>query len=148
MYDGDPTIDYYQVLGVPLTATPEEIRRAYRQAIRSCHPDHVREPDRRRVAEERTKLLNAAYSVLSDPERRRAYDERLRQRAVADVLFQRYTGPGPWWARTTTRRSRVSLVQDLAAFVQLLAVTVIFVATLVLLLVASSLLSGLLPGAP
>ncbi len=143
--DFDPTMDYYQILGVPVTATLDEIRHAYRQLMRMTHPDRVRDPDKRRVAEERAKLLNAAYAVLSDPERRRAYDEQLRQRAVAELLFQRYTGPGPAWARPVpVRRPRPTVADDLAAFVQLLAVTVIFVATLVLLLLASSALSGVL----
>ncbi|WP_323053847.1 J domain-containing protein [Thermomicrobium sp. 4228-Ro] len=142
--DFDPTLDYYQILGVPVTATLEEIRRAYRQLMRATHPDRVRDPDKRRIAEERAKLLNAAYAVLSDPERRRVYDEQLRQRAVTDLLFQRYTAPSPAWVRPApSRRSRQTMADDLAAFVQLLAVTVIFVATLVLLLVASSALSGL-----
>jgi curved DNA-binding protein CbpA len=143
----DPTLDYYQILGVPVTATAEEIRRAYRRLMRTTHPDRVRDPDKRRVAEERAKLLNAAYAVLSDPEQRRAYDERLRQRAVADLLFQRYTAPSPAWVRAPAhRRLRPTMADDLAAFVQLLAVTIIFVAVLVLLLLASSALSGLLAG--
>lgn len=145
----DPTLDYYQVLGVPVTATAEEIRHAYRELMRRCHPDRVRDPDQRRIAEERAKLLNAAYAVLGDPVQRRAYDEQLRQRAVAEFLFQRYTGPGPTGTRMMFgRRSRASLTYDLAAFVQLLAVTVIFVAALVLLLLASSAVSQLFAAVP
>lgn len=144
MTEYDPTMDYYQILGVPVTATFEEIRRAYRQLMRTTHPDRVRDPEKRRIAEERAKLLNAAYAVLSDPERRRAYDEQLRQRAVADLLFRRYTGPSPATVRPAPgRRIRSTLAHDLAAFVQLLAVTVIFVATLVLLLLATSAVNGL-----
>ncbi len=142
--DFDPTLDYYRVLGVPVTATTEEIRRSYRELMRRCHPDRVRDPDQRRLAEERAKLLNAAYAVLSDPMQRRTYDEQLRQRAVAEFLFQRYTSPGPTRTRILAGgRSRASLTYDLAAFVQLLAVTVIFVAVLVLLLLASSAVSQL-----
>jgi curved DNA-binding protein CbpA len=147
VHDFDPTMDYYQILGVPVTATSDEIRRAYRQLIRHCHPDRIRDPDKRRIAEERAKLLNAAYAVLSDPARRRAYDEQLRQRAVADLLFQRYIAPAPSPFRPApTRRARAWFAADVAAFVQLLAVTIIFVAVLVLLLVATSALTTLLQG--
>ncbi len=145
----DPTLDYYAILGVPVTATAEEIRRAYRHVIRHCHPDRVRDPGRRHVAEERAKLVNAAYAVLSDPDLRRRYDEMRRQRAMADLLFQRYTGPQPAWARPAAGpRSPRPSTNDLAAFVQLLAVTAIFVAVLVLLLVASSAVNTLAGIAP
>ncbi|MDI3342011.1 MAG: molecular chaperone DnaJ [Sphaerobacter sp.] len=62
--------DYYEVLGVSRTATAEEIRRAYRRLARKYHPDVNREDG----AEERFKEINEAYEVLSDEERRAAYD--------------------------------------------------------------------------
>ncbi|MER3404852.1 MAG: hypothetical protein C4289_06535, partial [Chloroflexota bacterium] len=65
--------DYYAILGVPRTATPEEIRTAYRKLARQWHPDV--NPDRRKEAEEKFKEINEAYQVLSDPEKRRRYDE-------------------------------------------------------------------------
>ncbi|WP_432975064.1 DnaJ C-terminal domain-containing protein [Dactylosporangium sp. CA-233914] len=62
--------DYYEVLGVPRTATAEEIQRAYRTLARRSHPDVNKEPG----AEDRFKEIAEAYHVLSDPQSRRAYD--------------------------------------------------------------------------
>jgi DnaJ-class molecular chaperone len=64
--------DYYEVLSIPRTATAEEIKKRYRKLARQHHPD-VNPGDR--TAEERFKELNEAYEVLSDPEKRRRYDQ-------------------------------------------------------------------------
>lgn len=66
------TADFYQVLGVRHDATPEEIRAAYYRLARTCHPDVSTLPD----AEERMRRVNEAYELLSDPERRAAYDRK------------------------------------------------------------------------
>jgi molecular chaperone DnaJ len=62
--------DYYEVLGVSRTAEAEELKRAYRRLARQYHPDVNKDP----AAEDRFKEANEAYEVLSDPEKRRAYD--------------------------------------------------------------------------
>jgi curved DNA-binding protein len=62
--------DYYEVLGVPRTASQDEIQRAYRKLARTLHPDVNSDPS----AEERFKEVSQAYDVLSDPQTRRRYD--------------------------------------------------------------------------
>ncbi|MBI3979367.1 MAG: DnaJ domain-containing protein [Chloroflexi bacterium] len=66
--------DHYALLGVPPTATAEEVRRAYRRLARKYHPDTTTEPRDR--AAERFKRITEAYEVLSDPKRRAEYDRR------------------------------------------------------------------------
>ncbi|MCS7057738.1 MAG: DnaJ domain-containing protein [Meiothermus sp.] len=62
--------DYYKILGVSRDASEEEIKRAFKRLARKYHPDVNKEPG----AEERFKEINEAYTVLSDPEKRRFYD--------------------------------------------------------------------------
>jgi len=62
--------DYYETLGVPRNATAEELKSAFRRLARQYHPDVNKDPG----AEEKFKELNEAYAVLSDDQKRAAYD--------------------------------------------------------------------------
>src|SRR5437588_10739902 len=78
--------DYYKVLGVPKDATEAEIKKAYRKLARENHPDANKGDPK---AEERFKEISEAADVLSDPKRRKEYDE-------ARTLFGNggFRGPG------------------------------------------------------
>ena len=77
--------DFYQVLGVSKEATADEIKKAYRKLARANHPDS--NPGNT-AAEDRFKSISEAYSVLSDPQHRKEYDE---QRAL--FSSGRFRGP-------------------------------------------------------
>lgn len=80
--------DYYAALGVKRDASADEIKRAYRKLARKYHPDVSKEKD----AEARMQAINEAWTVLSDPEKRAAYD-RLGSGFHAGQDFR----PPPGW---------------------------------------------------
>ena len=63
--------DYYEVLGVAKDADEATIKRAFKRLAIKYHPDHNKDPD----AGEKFREINEAYQVLSDPQKRQAYDQ-------------------------------------------------------------------------
>ena len=90
------TKDYYEILGVSRDAGEEEIKKAYRKKAFQYHPDRNQG---NREAEEMFKKVGEAYSVLSDPQRRAAYD---RGESEPNSAYGSYANPGygyggnPW----------------------------------------------------
>lgn len=81
--------DLYRVLGVGWGATPDEIRAAYRARAKENHPDRFASYVHRLRATTRMQEINAAYAILRDPERRRAYDVATRCAARPPVILIR-----------------------------------------------------------
>jgi DnaJ-class molecular chaperone len=95
--------DYYQVLGVPRTASEKDIKTAYRKLARKHHPD-VNPGDKK--SESLFKEIGEAYSVLSDPEKRKKYDrwgpdwEKIEQAQAAGANFR--GAPGRSYSYTSS----------------------------------------------
>jgi len=81
--------DYYKILGVSKSASPEEIKKAYRKLALKYHPDHNKG---NKSAEAAFKDLNEAYAVLRDPEKRKQYDmfgaEGFHNRFTQEDIFR------------------------------------------------------------
>src|SRR6266704_747687 len=90
--------DYYETLGVPKTAHEDEIRTAFHKLARKHHPDVAKD---KKVAEEKFKEINEAYEVLSDPAKRKKYDE-LGANWKSGAEFR----PPPGWENFTGGRAQ------------------------------------------
>jgi len=81
--------NYYQILGVAKTATPEEIKKSYRKLALKYHPDRNKDD---KAAEERFKEISEAYAVLSDPKKKKQYDmfgaDGFKRRFTQEDIFQ------------------------------------------------------------
>jgi hypothetical protein len=92
--------DYYLIMGVARTASEREIKRTYRKLAVQYHPDKNPSPE----AEEKFKEVNEAYMVLSDPEAKAAYDERLANPAFYSLKDAQPWHRDPAYQRATSRR--------------------------------------------
>jgi curved DNA-binding protein CbpA len=108
--------NHYQLLDVAYTATPAEITRAYRRAMKRTHPDR-QDAGRRSAAEEAAKRLNLAYATLSNPKRRADYDATVRAQAVQDQIMRQYVSAAfyPGWAADAEARE-ADLRRERSAF--------------------------------
>ena len=85
--------DYYSILGVPRDASEQDIKKAYRRLARKYHPDV--NPGNK-SAEAKFKEINAAYEILSDPEKRKKYDQFGDKWQYAEQFASAQPGAGGW----------------------------------------------------
>lgn len=83
MSEFDSRTDYYAVLGVPSTASPDEIQKAYHALAAKYHPDKHQGNELEDLAREKLTQLNSAFAVVGNPERRARYDAARRAGAGA-----------------------------------------------------------------
>src|SRR3989344_8709893 len=86
--------DYYDILGVTKSASADEIKKAYRKQALEWHPD--RHKDDKEAAEKRFKEINEAYQILSDPQKKQAYDQFGHQAFSPGGAASGFGGQGPF----------------------------------------------------
>jgi len=89
-----PKQNYYETLGVAKDATAEQIKKAYRKLAMKWHPD--RNPDNKAAAEQKFKEIGEAYSVLSDADKRRNYDQFGSEKPPPPNFSSSGAGPNPF----------------------------------------------------
>ena len=81
LFLGETMTTHYHTLGIPINATTERVKQAYRALVKKLHPDlFPSESHAQAEAQRRIREVNGAYAVLSDPERRESYDAKLNIR--------------------------------------------------------------------
>lgn len=81
---------HYEILGIKKDASTDEIKAAYKQLVKKYHPDVY--PGDKTFAEKKTQEINAAYDVLSDPDKKREYDELISPQASTAYTPPDYSG--------------------------------------------------------
>ncbi len=105
--------DYYEILGVSRTASPEAIKATHRDLVKKYHPDLFRNGTQKARANKKLQQINEAYAVLSNPERRKQYDTRFFQKAR---IVTPESAPNRSRPRETYRRSPAAIIwENLAA---------------------------------
>lgn len=80
--------NYYKILEVDQKASNEIIEKAYKTLVKKYHPD-LQNPEKQKEYEEKMKLINEAYSVLSDDYKRTTYDEQLQNETISKQEYQK-----------------------------------------------------------
>jgi hypothetical protein len=108
-------MNYYEILNVGHTATPEEIRRAYRELVEIHHPDRMQalRTEVQERAATQLKSINEAYSILRDPARRAWYDSLLKEPQAEPGGSRPVVQPGEATSALTRRLNTVE--QEIAA---------------------------------